>query len=263
MLSVCVLVQDSAASNRQSPEDSHFGAQMHKRKKAGGIDARQQLSPLLDVASLKTLHKEVSDQARSIQIALKKVARQVGAKKKRVSILQGVAVTILCMTDGSERAARSYVGIHSLQSMLEDPTFVETTMSQVLQIYKDMTMEDQDALCTAEAGSAQFTAFKRARRHVREFKLADWIEDHNMTRGIAPHTKNVAVKAQFLGMLSAEKQKIQVSKTVAAPLEKKMEHFVWQCAVSRSTLRGGYASEGCCWGRVVPFFGTKFQNLWL
>ncbi len=120
---------------------------MRKRKKELGTDARQRLSSRMDVAILKTMQQEVSDRARSIQIELKKVARQVGAMKKRVSVLKRVAVTILCMTDGSEKAARSYVGIHSNESMLEDATFVETTMSQVVQMYKDMTKEDQDALC--------------------------------------------------------------------------------------------------------------------
>lgn len=209
---------------------------MHGKKRTDSSIARQTLAPRMDVVSLQSMKRQVSDQVRYIQLELKKVTKHAKAAQKRTAQIYRVAIAILCMTDGADAAASSFLQIQCQHAVQENPTSLGTMVSEVIELYKHMSQEEKDALCAAVSGSPDFEANRKAKQHVREFKLADWIEDHNMARGIAPHTKNVARKAQFLGVISTEKQKKYKSQKQWLRRWRKMEHFNWQCARTRGAL---------------------------
>ncbi len=131
---------------------------MHGRKRTDSSIGRQTLAPRMDVVSLQSMKRQVSDQVRYIQLELKKVTKHAKAAQKRTAQIYRVAIAILCMTDGADAAASSFLQIQCQHAVQENPTSLGTMVSEVIELYKHMSQEEKDALCAAVSGSPDFEA---------------------------------------------------------------------------------------------------------
>ena len=163
-----------------------------------------------DIASAQ---REMESLNAKLLIAKKEKAKKQQhhrAIKKRVPVgIEDIAAAIVRMTDGNYNMAETFLVQYSSRIGWRKQQSISDCLEEI-RLVLNSTQEDGRLDGAANMNNKWVTSC--AASFISEFRLAQWVQQQNLSLGIAPHSRTVAVEAKKLSLLQEKQASAKVRK---------------------------------------------------
>lgn len=159
------------------------------------------LGSSIDFKHLEAQFEDVKRRSQDLKASMRKERKQHKEMERRRAYAELVALNILCQSSGDKSSAK-----HFLDEQLAEHgrAVIDRTFVIVTTTYDNMPVDERSDLQEAAPGMKSTPVTRKAAKFLKEYKLAQWVQDRNMKQNIAPVTSLVAKEAVKSGLLQSK-----------------------------------------------------------
>jgi hypothetical protein len=157
--------------------------------------------------------KHLREKKEQLKATQKKIYRQMeqlrGQERQRHhhnrQMVQ-VAILLGCRTSGNMEAVKVFLQKNWRKLAENEDGAIDSALERVRLDCSSMSLTAAVALLKEYDVGKKKHMGEKAKRFCKEYKLKQWVEEANLSKGVTPYTQNVILEARNLGMVVADKQ---------------------------------------------------------